>query len=433
MAVRDREAPSPDLAADVASWEASQLGSLHFDPARVPQLDVSPVVGPLHGRAAVSPDCSYRLVRDAIDGATKTIDLYIYNVSAEHMVALLRAAIARNVALRIMYDTHDTRGDEAAKLNALAGAEIKVAPSSKPRDVFTVCHQKFAVIDGGSVLLGSANWATTSIPKVTQKGVFRKGNREWLVHLRGESIAARFAALFQADWDIPAMPVPDAIGLGTRTPSDILVPAAAVTPPAEVLDIEAFDDAGAVSVTPLLSPQNYRATIVDLIARARTSIEIEQQYILQGGPATTEILTALRDRDPGVALRIIVSPAFRKVGAKDSWELTVDTLRAFGLEGTLRALNLETFTHCHNKGVIVDSRWTVVSSTNWSENSIERARETGVLIDHEALAKYFRRAFDVDWTTAWPATDVKQNLARVAIDSFLVPDAMTEIHSADLA
>ena len=67
---------------------------------------------------------------------------------------------------------------------------------------------------------------------------------------------------------------------------------------------------------------------------------------------------------------MIVSPAFRKMGAKDNWELSADSLDAYNLKDCLRAMNLKYFTHLHNKGVLIDRRIAVVSSTNWSENSI---------------------------------------------------------------
>lgn len=51
---------------------------------------------------------------------------------------------------------------------------------------------------------------------------------------------------------------------------------------------------------------------------ATESIFIEQQYILERGPRTTELLQALAARAAEVDIRIIVSSTFRKVGAKDS-------------------------------------------------------------------------------------------------------------------
>ena len=91
-------------------------------------------------------------------------------------------------------------------------------------------------------------------------------------------------------------------------------------------------------------------------------------------------------------MRIVTSPKFAR-----SWEQTVETLRAAGLLRKLRAQNLAHVIHCHNKGVIVDDDHVVVSSTNWSENSILRAREAGLLITSKELTAYYASVFELDW------------------------------------
>jgi hypothetical protein len=68
--------------------------------------------------------------------------------------------------LKIMYDAEDTSGDLAHKRDQL-GAELEIAPSHDPQRFFDVC-QKFAVIDEKIVVLGSANWAASSILKPRQ-------------------------------------------------------------------------------------------------------------------------------------------------------------------------------------------------------------------------------------------------------------------------
>src|SRR5215213_1388177 len=362
-----------------------------FDPARVPQLSIHSFNQVRHVSAAVSPDCSYRLVRDALNAAEETIDLYIYNLSAEHLLDLLSDAKQRGVAIRLMYDAMDTRGNEKTKIQQL-GVTRKEAPSWGRRKVFTVCHQKFAVIDGKSLLLGSANWAGTSIPKVTIPGKFRKGNREWLIHIQDEPLAAWYAGLFQADWDIPELEGPQGAAAGVLEEPPVIpeTRAAAVTVPGEVFDIETPDLGAGIRVTPILSPDNYFKLVRQLIRDATFSIDIEQQYIQAGGPRTRSLMEELRARKGEVEIRIIVSPAYA-----ESWDSTVETLTVADLVDRLRAINLDSFTHLHNKGVLVDGKFTVVTSTNMSENSVTQAREAGVLIESEQIGAYFKRVVDV--------------------------------------
>jgi phosphatidylserine/phosphatidylglycerophosphate/cardiolipin synthase-like enzyme len=425
---------SQELLADADLQAEARLGALSFDPSRVPEIPVEPVVEPVEIVAAVSPDSSYRLVKSAIEAAADSVDLYIYNVSADYLVALLEGCLSRGVALRLMYDTHDTRGDEEEKIRSLVGAEIRTAPSSGRRRVFTVCHQKFAIIDGVTLLIGSANWATSSIPRVEASGGFKKGNREWLLLIRSPQLAERFGTLFQADWDIPELPAPDTLLQEDLVESaPVHIPALLANPPDEVFDLAAFESGPSVAITPIVSPQNYVDIVLGLIEQAQESIDIQQQYIVGGVGSTERLLQALAAKKADVAIRVIVSPAFRKVGAKDSWEKSFDTLDAYGLASTLRAMNLRFYTHCHNKGVIVDRRAVVVSSTNWSDNSIDRAREAGVVVDSPDVAGYFASVFDFDWSIAWDAADVPANLVAIFEEAMFRPAAFDEIHPADLA
>lgn len=398
-----------------------------FDPDRVPELDIQPFTEVKRINAAVSPDCSYRLISNAIGSATETLDLYIYNISADHLLDLLSQAKANGVAIRLMYDVMDTRGSEKQKIQAL-GVPHKEAPSSGRRKVFTVCHQKFAVIDNKSLILGSANWATSSIPKATVPGKFRKGNREWLIHIEHEELANWYGQLFDADWNIPEMEGPSGIAVGpVETLVGLETRAAAVTIPSKVFDIHSPNLSEGVTVTPILSPDNYFKLVRDLIRNAQTSIDIEQQYIKVGGPRTQSLLQELSARKGEVAIRIIVSPAYA-----EGWEKTVESLEAADLLDCLRAINLDSFTHLHNKGVLVDGKFTVVTSTNMSENSITQAREAGVLIQSEKIGSYYKEAIDVDWETALDPADVVTHLAQIREALVTVEEPVLDVHPADL-
>jgi len=48
----------------------------------------------------------------------------------------------------------------------------------------------------------------------------------------------------------------------------------------------------------------------------------------------------------------------------------------------------------HNKLIIVDERYTVIGSTNWSYYGLEKNNEASVLIDSIPLAKFFHKEFE---------------------------------------
>lgn len=419
------------LRLEAAAWTAGTLANRRFDPTRQPVLNITANENVRKIAAAVSPDCSYRLVKEAIDAAKREICIYIYNASAGYLLDLLRAAKRRGVSIRLMYDVTDTRGDERASLATL-GVELKEAPSTDGRRVFTVCHQKFAVIDESVLLLGSANWATSSIPKIEDAGGFKKANREWLVRIDEGALAKWFKGLFEADWSIPELEQPPGEMAVEVAPAVAFFAPRAPTRPEKVFDLRRVDLDPPAHVTPIISPNNYFPLMKKLILEARSSVDIEQQYILAGGPDTEGILSALRDRKGELDIRIIVSPAFRKIGDKDNWEMTMDSLAGFDLKDCLRGMNLRFYTHLHNKGVIVDRDKVVVSSTNWSENSMRRAREAGVLIESDEVASYFAEVFDFDWTIALPIHDLPANLPWLPRAALAVPEEAEEIHPADL-
>jgi phosphatidylserine/phosphatidylglycerophosphate/cardiolipin synthase-like enzyme len=99
-------------------------------------------------------------------------------------------------------------------------------------------------------------------------------------------------------------------------------------------------------------------------------------------------------------------------------------------------MNLTYYTHLHNKGLIVDRQKVVVSSTNWSENSITRARESGVLIESAEIAGYFAEVFDFDWSVATDPTLLPANAPLFlpgAVQEGAVVELDEEVHPADLA
>jgi cardiolipin synthase len=381
-----------------------------FTPERMPVINLPPA--PLPGsafRAAVSPDCTYRLISAALKEAKKTLLVYVYEIHAAYMVALVTEAHARGTKIRLMYDRGGTHADERDVIEALAepGFEIKTAPSSGGRSVFTVCHQKFVVIDGKTVVVESANWAETSIPLIEEGDPFKKGNREWMLRIDDDAIAKFFTSVFDADWNIVDLGVPGGLVADEQDEvAGLMVPAELVGKPQKTFDIHEFG--GVADVMPIISPVNYFEEVSKLLDAATQSIILQQQYVLAGDKVDDLLQIVAAKKDAGVEVRIMASATFPK-----NWNLTVETLDAVGLKDNLKALNLKFFTHLHNKGVIVDRTHVAVSSTNWSANSITKAREAGVLLTSKDLAGYYASVFDEDWQEGIAADDVRKRLLDV--------------------
>jgi phosphatidylserine/phosphatidylglycerophosphate/cardiolipin synthase-like enzyme len=371
-------------------------------------------------KAGVSPDCSYQLVSSVLAqaGRDSKVDVYIYSISAPHLMDLLRSATTRGASIRVMYDP-----DQMAKADAQTlvnmGLDVRVAPSHDPRRVFTVCHQKFVVIDRKTVLIESANWANTSIPFRKAGEPRKKGNREWLVRVDDNAVASWYADLFQADWDIPALP--GSFGIEAAAPP-VPVPSFRAPRGDTPRDFGIMTFSGQqMTARPLTSPDNYFDEVIPLIRTAANRIWIQQQYIEgAGGTAIPRLLETIKSRANDVDVRLIVSSKF-----PESWIASKDTVRGAGLIDKMRAINLDNFTHCHNKGVIVDDA-VVISSTNWSENSVRRAREAGILVHSASVAGFFAQVFADDWRTGWSVATADANASTfdvsAATDADLVVD-----------
>ena len=51
----------------------------------------------------------------------------------------------------------------------------------------------------------------------------------------------------------------------------------------------------------------------------------------------------------------------------------------------------------HNKGMIVDQKFTLISSINWGSGGGALNREIGIIIESEDIAEYYREIFWDDW------------------------------------
>jgi phosphatidylserine/phosphatidylglycerophosphate/cardiolipin synthase-like enzyme len=140
-----------------------------------------------------------------LDGATKTLDVAIYDLRLERYPATtllnsFTAAVKRGVAVRLMFNQDHALGIPVppppeidwAFLDRLKAAGVQTKPVPGVPDLM---HHKFVVRDGASVLSGSTNWTNDS------------WNREENVILTLESgeIARDFEIDFQGLWDRPVV------------------------------------------------------------------------------------------------------------------------------------------------------------------------------------------------------------------------------------
>jgi phosphatidylserine/phosphatidylglycerophosphate/cardiolipin synthase-like enzyme len=175
--------------------------------------------------------------------------------------------------------------------------------------------------------------------------------------------------------------------------------------PPKLFPSKSFNPASPVSVTPVLTPDNYMDVVPPFLKGATKSILIEQQYIRSKHASVIELLSAIRqarEKHPGLDVRIILGKLFGPADVKKEKENVANLAENFGLKlgDNIRYIDLKRFVHCHNKLVVVDGAAALVSSQNWSETGVGSNREAGVLVRYPAVVRYYAEIFESDWGTA---------------------------------
>ncbi len=130
-----------------------------------------------HWTVYASPDGANSFLMTALKSATKSLHVYTYQITDDasvsgtecgELIALYKAGL--DVVLLVsnqIYDQYDSK--EAAKCYAQlvsAGVNVTKAPS-----YYSYSHNKYAIIDGTSVLLSTGNWSPSDFPATASECV----------------------------------------------------------------------------------------------------------------------------------------------------------------------------------------------------------------------------------------------------------------------
>lgn len=192
----------------------------------------------------------------ALESAKQSIDLVVYLLSDDRVVAALRRAKERGVAVRVLLEEHPYGGSAGnrasfSKLDRL-GIPTRYTPAR-----FRFTHQKTFVLDRRQAVITTANFTRSAFSK----------NREY-GYLDGDAAEIReIEAMFEADWaDRPFLP---------RAPRLVV------------------------------SPSNARAKLLELIRSATSTLEIQDETC-----SDPEILQAIAERQhAGVQVTVQVAEA----------------------------------------------------------------------------------------------------------------------------
>jgi cardiolipin synthase len=357
---------------DTAEREWDPLAATDFQP-------VSAAGGTVEAFAL--PDSPDRAV-EFLDSADRSLLVAGYTLSSGQVVDTLVAAHERGVDVRVLVDGSPVGGlsvESATALDSLAQAGIEVRAFDGERARYRYHHAKYAVADDRA-LVTTENWKPA--------GVGGKSSRGWAVITDQRRVVDGLASVFRADADWV-----DTVEWESLNPETTKGEPATDDYPSEFepesLPVE--------RTTLLVTPDNARGEVLDLIENAGESIDIKQVRIGGRGFPFLEAVLAAAER--GVEVRILLSGAWyveEENRQLQTW--LADQAAARDLPLSVRIAEPDgAYEKIHAKGMIVDGEHTLVGSMNWNNNSVQRNREIALLLESVEVASYFTGVFEADW------------------------------------
>ena len=304
----------------------------------------------------IEPDDGRGAVMSAIAGASRSIDLTIYELSDSQIVGALETAASRKVQVRVLYNWYsispeDQRTNVLPIVQQLASAGVACRPAPK---IFEVTHEKAMVLDGTSALVMSFNLSKQ----------YFGSTRDFGIRTVVPTEVQEVAAVFEADWNGQ-----------TASPS---VPSM------------------------VWSPVNSRPKLTALIASARRTLEVYCEEL--GDPGILDALVAAAKR--GVQVRLIAAVLLGS-GPGNENAPGITRLRAGGVDAVSKSFPAPSGTgdlYIHAKAIVADSglptAQAFVGSENISCTSLDDNRECGILVTEPDLLAQIEATFASDWAQA---------------------------------
>lgn len=291
---------------------------------------------------------------DRIEAAQSSIHIASFELDLTPVVEALTEAKQRGVDVRWVTDDEEgMQADSQPGRGQFAMLEQKgIEVRSDTRSA--LMHNKFWIFDGQTVWTGSTN--------ITVSGIFEQNNN--VVVLRSPEVAAVYEREFAEMWDGQ---------FGPSSPST------------------ADQQSVSINGTPLqvyFSPEDDVMTrIIPVVRGAQSSIRF-----LVFSFTDESLAQAMLDR---AATGVDVAGVFEKVGSQTE----SSRLRSFYCakiparqDGNPRFL--------HDKLIVVDNRYVITGSFNFSRSATENNDENVIVIDNPDIAKLYMQEFERIWSIA---------------------------------
>lgn len=298
-----------------------------------------------------TPEQSHSPLFEAFAKAQKTIRIGIFGISSQEMADQIEKQIKRGINVTIICDKYCTNNEKRKAIFEQlkkAGANIMVATTG-----FTISHWKMFVIDESLAFISTMNFISRS-NQMRDLGVFTADR----------TVIREIIAVFDQDLE-------NAVTQGNITPK-------------------------LTSTNLVWSPNNAETKLVDLINSADQSIEI---WIENMGHA--KIHAALDEAvKRKVKVRVLTSVCGLGMKPEAAYK-NLNDLKKRGVivKGTPYPAS-EGIPYIHAKTINVDHQAVFLGSENFSGNSINKARELGIIFKDVAIEQKMSALFEKDWAQA---------------------------------
>nr|QNO46720.1 cardiolipin synthase B [Methanosarcinales archaeon ANME-2c ERB4] len=362
-----------------------------------------------------SPDSSFTAIADAIDNASESICLNLYQFHNFYLMDRIIDAIERGVEVKILLEGGPVNGiaDEEryiASKTVAAGGDVRFMISDGDRgihDRYVFNHAKYAIIDDETTIVTTENWKNTGVPI---NNTF--GNRGWGIIMNNPDTADYFSSVFVEDWkpaskDSFSFTSDDPIyGNKYGSPPPDFVPDRTIPTGNYTSPFGSKIVSGTFNVSPVLSPDTSlleTGSIIGMIKGANDSVYVEQLYIRNWGtPADPKpnpfLEAAINASRRGCEVKILLDSTYGVKNEEMSEYLNdIAAYENLNLEAKLIDNAPMGLNKTHTKGVIVDCSQVLISSINWNENSARNNREAGLIIENKGVAEFYTDVFLYDW------------------------------------
>ncbi|CAN5750045.1 hypothetical protein BH11MYX3_BH11MYX3_46850 [soil metagenome] len=285
--------------------------------------------------AFVGPMGLQQRLTTLIDSAKTSLDVQMYLFTVKPLADRVVAAKQRGVIVRVILDP-DEAGNAAVEPILMSGG-VTVRQASP---LYTYSHAKYLIVDRATPAVMSMNFNIDAMSNERNYGVIDKDPED----------VSDLMAIFDMDWALAGNEAP--------RPADL------------------------TCTRLIVSPNNSRQRVIELINSAKSTLELELMYLSE-----TAVRNAVgQAKQRGVTVRVIL---------EDPTDESVTFLTGLGIPVKFPPSSI----YLHSKLIIADGV-AFVGSENMSLTSLSKNREVGVLVTEPAGQAVIKTAFESDWTAS---------------------------------